>query len=154
MRIGTAIGDCSAVLKEIDLFSSCTKQELARISSLCSTMSAERGEMLTRQGGYGNEFFVVIEGTATVFRNGLKIATLAGGSFFGEMALLDGKERTATVIAETDVQLLVLSRTEFRSLARVAPAALEKIMVGLSARLRQADEWIADDSPSARLRAI
>jgi CRP/FNR family transcriptional regulator, cyclic AMP receptor protein len=154
MRMGTAVGDRSAVLKEIDLFSSCTKQELARISSLCSTMSAERGEMLTRQGGYGNEFFVVIEGAATVFRNALKIATLGRGSFFGEMALLDGKERTATVVADTDVQLLVLSRTEFRSLARVAPATLEKIMVGLSVRLRQADEWIADESPSAQLRVI
>jgi CRP-like cAMP-binding protein len=135
MRVGTALGDRSSVLKEVDLFSSCTKQELEQISSLCSTVSAERGEMLTRQGGYGNEFFVVVEGTATVWRNGLRMATLGKGSFFGEMALLDGNERTATVVADTDVQLLVLSRTEFRSLARVAPAAIQRIMVGLSARV-------------------
>ena len=77
------------MLKGLDLFASCTKKELARISSLCYVLSSEKGTTLTRQGAYGDEFFVIIEGQATASRNGWKIATLERGNFFGEMALLD-----------------------------------------------------------------
>jgi CRP-like cAMP-binding protein len=142
------------MLKGLDLFASCTKKELARISSLCYVLSSEKGTTLTRQGAYGDEFFVIIEGQATASRNGWKIATLERGNFFGEMALLDGNERTATVVAETDVLLLVLSRTEFRTLAQVAPTAVQKLMTELSVRLRQADEQMADDFSSARRQML
>jgi CRP/FNR family cyclic AMP-dependent transcriptional regulator len=148
------IEERSSMLREVDLFSTCTKKELAQVSSLCSTTSATKGEILTRQGQYGDQFFVIIDGEATVWRNGRTIARLGKGSFFGEMALLEGNDRTATVVAETDVRLLVLSRPEFRSLTLVAPAVIQKIMTGLSARLRQADELIADDSAFARLQVL
>ena len=87
-----------------------------------------------------------------MWRNGLKIAVLGKGNFFGEMALLDGNGRTGTVVAETDVELLVLSRREFRALAESAPGAMQKIMVGLSARLRHADEMIAGDSAPGQIQ--
>ncbi len=154
MRMRATADEHHAVLKQIDLFSTCTEKELAQISSLSSTTSAKSGTTLTRQGTYGNQFFVIIEGEASVWRNGLQIATLEEGGFFGEMALLEGNERTGTVVAETDVRLLVLSRSEFRSLALVAPAAMQRIMVGLSARLRRADERIAGDSVLTRLQVL
>ena len=154
MRRRTTVDDRASVLKEIDLFSSCTEKELAQIASLGSMASAKSGKSLTRQGTYGNQFFVIIEGKASVWRNGLQIATLDQGGFFGEMALLEGNERTGTVVAETDLRLLVLSRSEFRSLALVAPSTMQRIMVGLSARLRRADERIADNAAIARLQVL
>ena len=109
-------------------------QEGSRESPLCSITTAQSGEILTRQAAYANQFFVIVEGGATVWRNGIK--NDVKGDFFGEMALLEGNKRSATVVAETDLRLLVLSRRDFRSLTLVAPAAIQRIMVGLSARLR------------------
>ncbi len=143
MRIRAGKHEKAVRLREVSLFSSCTDKELLQISSLCTTASARCGEVLTAQGAYGDQFFVIVEGEATVWRNGLRIATLTNGDFFGEMALLDGDGRTGTVVAETDARLLVLSRSEFRTLELVAPSVTRRITVGLSARLRQADEILA-----------
>ena len=143
MRIRAGKHEKAVRLREVSLFSSCTDKELLQISSLCTTASARCGEVLTAQGAYGDQFFVIVEGEATVWRNGLRIATLESGDFFGEMALLDGNGRTGTVVAETDVRLLVLSRSEFRTLELVAPSVTRRITVVLSARLRQADEMLA-----------
>jgi len=142
----------AARLKKIDLFSTCNRRELARVSSLCSATSREKGATLTEQGTLGSQFFVIVEGEATAWRSGCKMATLGSGSFFGEMALLDRSVRTATVVAETDISLLVLSQREFNVLTDVAPTVAKRMMTELSGRLRQADEWIADDSASDRLR--
>ena len=145
MRMRIRRQEPTVQLREVGLFASCTEKELLQISALCSVAEAPCGEVLTRQGAYGDQFFVIVEGEATVWRDGLKIATLGSGDFFGEMALLEGNGRSGTVVAETDVQLLVMTRTEFRSLGLVAPTVTKRIMVVLSSRLRQADALIAAD---------
>ena len=75
---------------------------------------------------------------------GLTLAVLGPGSFFGELALLDGGNRTATVVADTDLTVLVLSRREFRSLQSTAPSVAYKLLVELGARLRRADAMIEE----------
>ena len=82
------------------------------------------------------------EGRAKVSRNGVSLATLSSTAFFGELALLDGGERTATVVAETDLRLQVLSRGEFKELCRSYPSVMTKMLVELGARLRRADEML------------
>ncbi len=138
------------LLRGVDLFSGCTKRELGEIEKLTSVIDVPRGTELARFGTPGQEFFVVVAGTATASRRELTLAVLGPGSFFGELALLDGGNRTATVVADTDLTLLVLSRREFRSLQARAPSVAYKLLVELGARLRRADimlEELSDREP-------
>ncbi len=138
----------SAILQGVSLFSSCTKQELSRIETLTSVMDVEGGTVLTEQGRPGHEFFVIIEGSATAIRNGVTLAQLGPGSFFGEVALLDGGERTATVTADTDMALVVMSQSEFRTLQSLAPTVARKLLAELGRRLRTADAFLDNHAVS------
>ncbi len=127
-------------LREASLFSNCTKDELRSIASLTTMKDVSPGMVLAEQGKPGREFFVVADGSATASRNGEWLAQLGPGSFFGELALLDGGERTATVVADTEMTLLVLSRREFKTLQFTAPSVAYKMLVELGMRLRRTYE--------------
>ena len=130
------------LLGGIELFAECNKTELGRVASLTTEHRREAGALLTTQGAPGLEAFVIVEGEASVTRNDRTVAKLGPGSLFGELALLDGDRRTATVVAETDVRLLVLSRREFSSLLDAAPSIGRKIIFQLGRRLRMTDELL------------
>ena len=95
--------------------------------------------MLTREGGFGHEFMVIVEGTAQVVVADREIAVLGPGDFFGEIALLDDGTRTASVIAETDLVAEVSGQREFADLLIGAPGLARELLVGLARRLRAAD---------------
>jgi len=135
------------LLRGVELFSGCSNAELGRIASLTTEHHAKSGQVLTERGEPGLEFFIVVDGQAKATRKGVPLATLGPGSFFGELALLDGGERTATVVAETDMRLLVLSRREFKSLHHAAPSVANKMLVELGSRLRKADDLL-DSEPA------
>lgn len=119
------------------LFSGCTDDELGRIAALTSPRAASAGAELTREGEVGSEFFVVIEGHAVATVDGDRVGELGPGSFFGEMALLDGGERVATVTATSDMQLLVLDRHDFNEMLEVAmPSVVPKLLSVVGARMR------------------
>jgi len=132
-----------SVLRGVDLLSDCTTSELQRIASSSTEATATAGQVLAREGEPGSEFFIIVEGTACASRNGAEIATLSPPSFFGELALLDGGDRTATVAATTDLHLLVLSRQEFNGLCAAYPSVTRKLLKELACRLRRADELVA-----------
>src|SRR3954463_13162454 len=90
-------------LAEIPLFSALSKRDLARIAKASNEITVEAGHVLVDQGDAGREAFLIIEGTATVKRNGRKVGTLVAGNSVGELALLDHGPRTATVTADTDL---------------------------------------------------
>jgi CRP-like cAMP-binding protein len=140
-------------VQQTSLFSSCTKDELRMIASLTTMKDVASGAVLAEQGKPGREFFVVTEGSATASRNGAWLAELGPGSFFGELALLDGGPRTATVVADTDMTLLVLSRTEFKSLQFSAPSVAYKMLVELGARLRRTYE-MGDGTPVTSMSEV
>lgn len=98
------------------------------------------GRVLTSYAEPGGEFFVVIEGTATVWRTGMRLETIGPGGFFGAQSLLVHGARTATVIAETDMELFVLSQQEFRSPHLLIPPIMERMVEVLSERLRRTHE--------------
>ena len=130
-------------LKRVALFSACTDKELALITSTTTELRFTAGQVLAREGERGHEFMVIVDGKARVDIGGHEIAMLAPGEFFGEIALLDGGPRTATVTAETDVVAEVIGEREFRSVVMSAPHLARNLLVGLARRLRDADVHLA-----------
>ncbi|MGH9029666.1 MAG: cyclic nucleotide-binding domain-containing protein [Acidimicrobiales bacterium] len=124
---------------DIWLFSACSASQLRAIRRAIEEVDAREGGVLVEEGTIGREFFFIVDGTATVRRNGRKIATLGPGNYFGELALLDRKPRSATIVAETDMKLLVLEQRSFNGLIDAIPAIAHKLLVAMSQRLREAD---------------
>jgi CRP/FNR family cyclic AMP-dependent transcriptional regulator len=123
------------LIKRVPLFAHCSGKELAQIASVADEMDFPAGKVLTKEGSRGHEFFVLVEGTADVRRTGRKINTMRAGDFFGEIAILSGRTRTATVTAATPVRALVLTEATFRELLRKTPSLPYKILQALVARL-------------------
>ena len=126
-------------LGRVQLFSTCTTGQLRRIDSLMTHIQARAGQVLVREGCREGQFVVVLEGTASAFREGVLIGQLERGSFFGETARLDAREGTPKVVAETDMELCVASRREFRCLRGVIPGVLEN--VGRARITRAPTQW-------------
>ena len=127
------------LLSGVSLFAQCAEHELRRIAALVDEIEAPKGKTLVREGDHGAEFFVVVEGSATVTRHGREVATIGPGSFFGELALLDEGPRAATVTADTDMQLLVLSSNAFSAVLYDMPSVSRGILRGMAERLRSAE---------------
>jgi len=125
-------------IRRIPSFSGCMRRELLAIARIADIREEPPGKVLTRRGAPGKEFFLILEGTARVELSARKRVLLGPGECFGEMSLLDGKPRSATVAAETPLRLLVISRRAFWPLLLTAPQLTRKILVTLSERLRQA----------------
>ena len=123
-------------LSTVRLFSGCSKKELQSVARLCTPLSVEEGSVLTKEGTPGRECFVIADGKARVTIGGRKVGEVGPGECVGEMALLDGGQRTATVTADSPMNTYVLSVSEFRSLLRVSPSILGKIATSLARRLR------------------
>ena len=125
------------LLRRVGLFSSCSRKELKEVASLTTPVEATEGEVLAREGKPGSELFVIASGSAKVTLRGKDLATLYPGDAFGEMALLDGGPRGATVTAETPMSLYVLGPREFSTLLEAVPAIGRKILASLARRLRE-----------------
>ena len=127
------------LLKAVPLFSGCSQGELRAIAQLGTPVSVAKGEVLTEQGSAGREFFLVLTGVASCRVKNRQIAEFTTGGYFGELALLHGGIRTADVVAETDMELLVLDAREFRSMLMTTPGIGVKMLARLAERLADAD---------------
>lgn len=112
------------------------RKELAALERASVPTALAAGTVLMNEGRPGKEAFIVRSGTVAVQRNGDTIARLGAGEFVGEMSVLDGGPRSATVVCETDCRLLVLSVPDLRTLLADAPSLSHRLMVSLSTRLR------------------
>jgi CRP/FNR family transcriptional regulator, cyclic AMP receptor protein len=128
------------LLSQVRLFSSMSRRDLQRIARASDQIDVEAGRVLVEQGKSGRECFVIIEGTATVRRNGRKVATFGPGDHFGELALLDGGPRTATVTADTPLKLLVIGQREFSGVLDEVPGLAQKVMLSLAQTIRSLDQ--------------
>ncbi|MHB1710833.1 MAG: cyclic nucleotide-binding domain-containing protein [Acidimicrobiales bacterium] len=126
-------------LKSVWLFSSCTTSELKKIRGLLEEVRLSEKKVLIEEGTMGREFFLIVEGTASVTRNGRKVARLGPGSYFGELALLDRGPRSASVTSESDMTVLVLSQRQFNGVLDSVPAIAHKLLKTMATRLREAD---------------
>jgi CRP/FNR family transcriptional regulator, cyclic AMP receptor protein len=121
-------------LKSVPFFSGMSKRDLAAIGQQTDEVNVPAGKVLAREGDFGDEFFMIDSGTAEVSRGGETIAELGPGDFFGEMALLEADRRTATVTAKTEMSLIVMTRSSFRSLDRAQPTVHATIAKAIAER--------------------
>jgi CRP/FNR family cyclic AMP-dependent transcriptional regulator len=128
-------------LRGLAFFEGFTDADLNRIAGLAESVEAESGAVLMEQGRVGQECYVIESGQAGVFVAEEHVVTLGPGSMVGEMALVDHRPRTATVITETPAQLLAFDTKAFRQLLSEMPKAEERIHGLLADRLKanQAD---------------
>ena len=126
-------------LAQVRLFSACNKKELGLIGKASDEIAVPAGKVLCEQGKPGFEFYLILDGEASVKRNGKKIASLTPGRYFGELSLLTRYPRNATVVADTDMELLVLGQREFSGLLDEVPGMAHKVLSSMAERLYEAD---------------
>ena len=134
------------LLGRMALFSTANQRELGQVAALTVPAELESGTVLTRQGTSGGLAYVIAGGRAEVVRGGRRLATLGPGDVVGELSLLDGEPRSATVRALTDMEVLQISSQDLSRLLRKAPSVRRKLLEALALRLRRADRL-----PTARL---
>jgi CRP-like cAMP-binding protein len=126
-------------LAQVGMFSSLNKKELAMVARASDVVSVAPDTQIVREGDFGHEFYLLLQGTATVRRAGRKVAQLGEGDYFGELALLDRGPRSATVVADGECELLVVGQREFVGVIDQVPAVARKLLSSMAARLREAD---------------
>jgi CRP/FNR family transcriptional regulator, cyclic AMP receptor protein len=123
------------LIKGVPLFAECSRKDLSEIAGIADEIDLREGKELTTEGRPGREFFVLIEGEADVKKGSRRVNTLGPGDFFGEIALVTQRPRTATVVTTAPVRALVVTDRSFRSLLEHQPAIQGKVMSALAARL-------------------
>jgi CRP/FNR family transcriptional regulator, cyclic AMP receptor protein len=123
------------LLSQVPLLAHCSGRELARIATLADLVEFREGETLMREGQPGSEFFVIVDGYARVTKAGSMLAELGAGDWAGEIALLSDVPRTATVVAGSPLQTLVLTRAGFSALMRDVPSIATKVLSSVGERL-------------------
>ena len=125
------------LLRPIPLFAACTRRELIEVALVADEREAGADDVLMEQGDPGREFFLLIDGTVVVRRNGRKLAELGPGDWFGEIALLTFKPRSATVTAISPCRLLVIQDRSFRQVVEASPRIALRVLGSVSQRLER-----------------
>jgi CRP/FNR family transcriptional regulator, cyclic AMP receptor protein len=129
-------------LAKVPLFSRLGPKEIQAVRSLLSEVEVQPGHVLARQGTHGSQFFIIVKGTAAVERDGVHVADVGPGDFQGEISLLDGGPRTATVTATSPMTIMVATANEFQSMLDTTPSVARQMLPAMAHRLRA----MADDS--------
>ena len=127
------------LLKGVPLLSGLGRREIEEIGRLAEEIDVPAGQVLMREGGSGNEFFVIVDGSVRIERGGATVRTLGSGDFLGEIALVDGGPRTATATTESPAKLLVVGHREFHSLMEQFPSIQVSVLQALASRVRSLD---------------
>jgi CRP-like cAMP-binding protein len=127
------------LLKHVPLFSHCNKKQLAAIASVADLSDFPAGTRLIREGEVGRDFMVIVEGAVDVKRKGRKINELGPGDFIGEMALIVGAPRNATVTTTEDSWLLVVTERQFWDLLEQSPQLKTSVIKAMGERLQSLD---------------
>jgi CRP-like cAMP-binding protein len=131
-------------LEEVTIFQDCNDAQLEAVARVAGVFEGPSGTVLTRAGEPGEEFYLILDGTVRVDVSPTKQVLLRPGEFFGEMSLLDGEPRSATVVAETPLRLIVIKRRDFSTLLEQVPGLTQTLLATLSRRLRQAERALAE----------
>jgi len=123
--------------QSIPLFSSVSKQGIRQIIAAGTEIDVSAGKELVREGEIGRHLYVIVWGTATVWKNGRRASELGPGDFFGELAFLDGAPRTATVVARSDMRVIVLGPREMDVIIDREPVIAKRLLEVMAKRVRQ-----------------
>jgi CRP/FNR family cyclic AMP-dependent transcriptional regulator len=143
------------LLGEVPLFTGLTSRQMADVAKAVSHASFEPGAVLVKEMELGEKLIIIRSGTAAVTRRGIvtregpakaieqgtsrRLATVGPGDVVGELSLIDGKVRSASVVAETPLEALVLYRTAFKKLLDSTPQLYPRLLIGMAARIRAID---------------
>ncbi|MCZ7588284.1 MAG: cyclic nucleotide-binding domain-containing protein [Gaiella sp.] len=134
MRRGTQNAKVEA-LRRAPLFEGLSKRELAELARVTDELTVVAGTVLCKEGGLANEFFVIVDGTAEVTKDGVHLATRGSGDFVGEVALIATTRRTATVTATTTLRCFILTGRDFRQVLDENRPVERKVMQALAERV-------------------
>jgi CRP-like cAMP-binding protein len=125
----------AARVREIPMFRHLSQSELERIAGWLQSYSIPEGDELLREGASAQEFFLIEDGEAAVLEKGERVAVLGPGDFFGEIGLLETGRRTASVIAATPMDVIVMYRPEFERMKVELPTVADQIQAAIRTRL-------------------
>jgi CRP/FNR family transcriptional regulator, cyclic AMP receptor protein len=140
---GRSRTELEAALRSTPLFSGLSKRQLGSVAKLCFERTYAEGDVLVRQADTGQLMAALVAGRARVERDGKRLGTVSAGDVVGEMSLIDGLPCSASVVAETSVEAIVLHRTAFRKLLQEAPSLTAQLLVAQTARVRELDRRVA-----------
>src|SRR3954463_2442523 len=126
------------MLNDVVLFSRCTPRQRRTIARHAQIAELPQGVDLIRKGETGDALFIILEGEASVVDDGEEVDHVGAGAYFGELAILDGEPRSATVVAATDVRVAVIGIRMFRTLLREFSDLAEQLLIALAGELREA----------------
>jgi CRP/FNR family cyclic AMP-dependent transcriptional regulator len=124
------------LLRKVPLFQGLSRKDLELVERLTDEIDVLAGKVLIKEGATGHEFFIVVDGSLRVERDGQVLRKLGPGDFAGEIALIDGGPRTATVVADTPSRLLVVGHREFFGLLAEYPDIQIQVLQALAHRVR------------------
>jgi CRP/FNR family cyclic AMP-dependent transcriptional regulator len=132
-----------AVIASVPIFESLSKRHLKKVAGLTSTVEFDAGDTVIQEGEPGDSFYVTVSGQAKVVTGGKTMHRLIPGDHFGEISLLDGQPRSASVVAETPVSLLRVERSSFLKLVRDDPDLARALLASLARMVRRIDRSLA-----------
>jgi len=130
-------------IRSVPLFSEYGDKELQRVAAIAKEVEFPAGKESGKQGETGGGFHMIVEGEAAVSVDGVNHATLGPGSYFGEMSLLDGGPRSATVTAATELKTVSLTSWDFNALLDQYPELARSLLIQLCRRLRSVEQSVA-----------
>jgi len=133
----------TAVLGAVPLFEGLTKKQLRKVTDLADVGRFMAGARLVKQGDIGDSFYVVLTGQAKVLVSGRTVNRLLPGEHFGEISLLDGKPRTASVVAETEMTLVIITQKDFLGLLAKDPEITLSLLEGMARTVRPLERSLA-----------
>ena len=128
-----------AVFASVDLFRDLSKRQLKRLADASIEVSHPPGKAVAREGRGGLAFHLIIEGSATVSKDGRELRTLGPGDYFGEISMIDGRPRSATVTALEPLKAMAIPHVDFEAVIDEDPEFARRLLKTLCARLREAE---------------
>lgn len=125
------------LLARVPLFTGLSKKEIRQISAMATRIDVAAGRELTRQGETGKEFVVILDGEVEVLIDGEVVKKLGSGDFFGEIALLKERPRTATVVSTSPVSVDVIAKAEFIVLVSEQPEIAQQLLATMAESLAE-----------------
>ena len=126
-------------MRKVPLFRGMRTSALETVADRASEITFDDGETVTREGEPGDTFYIVTDGRLHVSKHGTRVRDLGPGDFLGEISLVDGGPRTATVTADGPVEALVIRRADFLEMIEWDSAVRLGILTALTERIRQTD---------------
>jgi CRP-like cAMP-binding protein len=123
-----------SLLKKIPLFAEVPDEDLRKVATFATTEEFTEGETVVKEGGYSNHFYAIQEGTVKVERGGEALAELGPGDVFGEQGLLEGQERSASVVATSPLRVIKIEHWELSRMRKAMPEVVEELQRKVSER--------------------